>query len=102
MQVWRAAFFMGLGGIVALNGDIHGPGWPLLLTVGGLGWAWTAIGATAKRVWNGLIAALTGRPQALPTTDPKALTAEIAAGLCVVTNTWDSPFCNLPTRTRWR
>jgi len=89
MKLWRAAFFLFLGGLVeqihltSMNTLWNLSQEALLLQAGllvsGLGWAWMAIGLTAKRVWNGLVAAVTGRPQALPTTDPKALAAEISA-----------------------
>ncbi|MBV9851239.1 MAG: hypothetical protein JO250_16335 [Armatimonadetes bacterium] len=50
-----------------------------MVAVTACGWGWYAIGQTARAALSRLQAVLTGRPQPLPETDPKALAAEMAA-----------------------
>lgn len=78
MKAWGAVCLMSLGGLVetAMRASWHdAPLWGTLLGVSALGWGWAAICAVVGR----LLDALTGRRQALPRTDPRALAAEVAA-----------------------
>lgn len=82
MKLWRTVCLIGFGGFLEAHGahaghDI-GP-WTVLLGVAAVGWSWTWLGKTAFGLRDAFVARLTGRAQALPTTDPKALAAEVAA-----------------------
>lgn len=84
MNVLRATCLVCFGGFVqsGIGGGFHTTGaevWGAVFAITGLGWAWAMLGNAALKLRDGFIARLTGRPQVLPTTDPKALAAEVAA-----------------------
>ncbi len=84
MNVLRAICLVCFGGFVqsGIGEGFHTAGtsvWAAVFAVTGLGWMWATLGSAALKLRDSVIARLTGRPQPLPATDPKALAAEVAA-----------------------
>ncbi len=79
MKFMRALCWVSLGGLIGTRAHAWEGTWGVLLLVSACGWAWYALGQTARAALNRIQAVLLGRPQPLPTTDPRALAAEVAA-----------------------
>ncbi len=89
MKIWGAIFLLSSGMMIGFNagfnagatGDSKGLFWTALTLMGvsALGWLWSALAASVKTLWQQASYVLTGRAPARPTTDPKALAAEVAA-----------------------
>ena len=83
MKIWGAIFLFSTGIMFGHETGVadHGgeAAWAALMGVSALGWLWYALAASAKTLWQRATYVLTGRAPARPTTDPKALAAEVAA-----------------------
>ena len=85
MTLMRTVCLISLGGLIENtnaygSGNDHGFGWWMtLVLISACGWGWYGVAKTAQAVAARLRVMLTGQPQSLPTTDPKALAAEMAA-----------------------
>ena len=85
MKIWGAIFLLSSGMVIGSNaeatGHSNGLAWTALTFMGvsGLCWLWFALAASARTLWQRAAYVLTGRAPARPTTDPKALAAEVAA-----------------------
>lgn len=82
MKVWGAIFLFASGimfghAMQAPSGDYRL--WGVVMGVSALGWLWFALAASARTLWQRASYVLTGRAPVRPTTDPKALAAEMAA-----------------------
>ncbi len=81
------AIFLFASGILFANVTQAGSGNPkewgammsIVVGISALGWLWYAVAASARTLWQRASYVLTGRAPARPTTDPKALAAEVAA-----------------------
>ena len=85
MTLMRTLCLVSLGGLIE-NMDAYGSGndhgfglWLTLLLVSACGWGWYGVAKTAKAAAIRFRVMLTGQSQSLPTTDPQALAAEMAA-----------------------
>lgn len=84
MYILRAICLVSVGGFIqsAISvgfGTQANETWAAVFAITGLGWMWATLGNAALKLRDAFIARLTGRPQPLPATDPKALAAEVAA-----------------------
>ena len=89
MKFMRTLCLISLGGLAEANwaastGGSHElqsqlPLWLGAFVISALGWSWAAVGAGMKRLSLTCQRLITGRTLPLPTTDPKALAAEVSA-----------------------
>lgn len=85
MKLMRVLCLISLGGLIenahagAYVNDNGFGFWATLFAVSALSWAWYTIGTAARAALSRVRAVLTGQPQPLPQTDPKALAAEMTA-----------------------
>jgi hypothetical protein len=82
-KTWGILFWISLGGVldftVLPSARYGSTPWYLLLGAAALGWGWSALFSGGRALLRLALAALTGRPQSLPRTDPRALAEELAA-----------------------
>lgn len=85
MRLWKTLFLVGLGAILESLRVPFGkegqniPFWETILVAGLLGWSWSALSHSLQTIKSRWTSFVTGRPQPLPRTDPKALAEEVAA-----------------------
>ena len=83
MKIWGAIFLFAAGVMFGhetpAENHAGAVAWGTLMGVSALGWLWSALATSVKTLWQRASYVLTGRAPARPTTDPKALAAEVAA-----------------------
>ena len=82
MKAWGVAFWISLGGFLECRfagAEQHLWTWTFIMLAAALGWGWSALAAGALTVVRRFAPLVTGRPVALPRTDPQALALEMAA-----------------------